>query len=121
MEGTVEFKGLAKPVDLNPEYRNLCKDRVTKANTKTRFILPIDNKNAPTTRRPVDTIFTKPKKKIDGPTRRADERLEKTQLMEKIFRTFESSSYLTIKNLQESTHQPVVSIPTLPSPPPSPP
>jgi len=103
MEGTVEYKGLAKPVDLNPEYRSLCKDRVVKANVKTRVVKALDN--APTTRRPIDTLFNKKKKEERKP--RADERLEKDVLTERIFRAFETSNYLTIKSLQETTNQPV--------------
>jgi len=107
MEGTVGRKGLAKPMELNPDYRALCKERVMKANTKTRHVEPLDEHVMPQTRRPVDSIFSKNKaKKDEKVSRRAEERMSKEQLRQQIFIAFERVNYLSLKSLQQATNQP---------------
>jgi len=111
MEGTVQNKGLAKPIDfdLDEDYRSICQYRMKKAATKTRTLIrhePILNPNRPTAR-PIyaTTSYWKPKSTSSIPPDRR-ERLQKDELIDLIFHAFEKQNFYNLKELTQFTNQP---------------
>jgi len=97
-EGDVEYKCDVKPV-FSEEYREMTRNRVQLANTKTRTLQRVDDKNLLL---PVRGGMLYKKRKEDK-----RERVDKHELLDRIFKAFEKATYYDVKTLVEITDQPL--------------
>eukprot|EP01098_Paradermamoeba_levis_P006473 TRINITY_DN2682_c0_g1_i2.p1 TRINITY_DN2682_c0_g1~~TRINITY_DN2682_c0_g1_i2.p1 ORF type:complete len:316 (-),score=121.13 TRINITY_DN2682_c0_g1_i2:161-1108(-) len=107
-EGKVDMRAEIRPT-LNAEYAEFCKQRNTKANTKTRQTQSYEgnpNANLRNQARFNSSFISQPRRRASSPVADKRERMKKDDLMDLIFSIFEREPYWSLKSLVNETNQP---------------